>query len=113
LAQVINTADLRHLTRGERFDSHLGRWGITNARMANMITYIRKKLRAAKAAEYLGVSRSTLAKWRINGMGPLYHRCGPRIVYYYQDELDAWQEDCDRRERRQSVEAPPAQPSRT
>jgi predicted DNA-binding transcriptional regulator AlpA len=59
----------------------------------------RKKLRAAKAAEYLEVSRSTLAKWRINGVGPTYHRCGPRIVYYYQDEIDAWQEECDQQER--------------
>ena len=58
----------------------------------------RKKLRAAKAGQYLQVSRSTLAKWRMNGKGPPYHRCGPRIVYYYQDEIDAWQEECDRRE---------------
>ena len=58
----------------------------------------RERLRAVTAAEYLGVSRSTLAKWRMNGHGPAYHRCGPRIVYYYQDEIDAWLADCDRRE---------------
>lgn len=58
----------------------------------------RKKLRAAKAAQYLGVSRSTLAKWRMNGSGPPYHRCGPRIVYYYEGEIDRWQQECDRRE---------------
>ncbi|WP_084244219.1 helix-turn-helix transcriptional regulator [Rhodoplanes sp. Z2-YC6860] len=68
----------------------------------------RKKLRAAKAAEYLEVSRSTLAKWRMNGGGPPYHRCGPRIVYYYQDEIDAWQEECDRRERQRERKGPAA-----
>lgn len=59
----------------------------------------REKMRAAAAAKYIGVSRSTLAKWRMNGKGPPHHRCGPRIVFYYRDEIDAWQEDCDRRER--------------
>lgn len=59
---------------------------------------LRKKLRAAQAAQYLGVSRSTLAKWRMNGNGPQYHRCGPRIVYYHEDEIDLWQQECDRRE---------------
>jgi len=56
----------------------------------------RDRLRAVEAALYLRVSRSTLAKWRMNGAGPLYHRCGPRIVYYYRDEIDAWLTDCDR-----------------
>jgi predicted DNA-binding transcriptional regulator AlpA len=59
---------------------------------------IRERIRAERAAAYLDVSRSTLAKWRINGIGPPYHRLGPRIVYYYEDELDAWVADCDRRE---------------
>jgi predicted DNA-binding transcriptional regulator AlpA len=59
----------------------------------------RERLRAVIAAAYLSVSRSTLAKWRMNGLGPPFHRCGPRIVYYYKDEIDAWLLDCDRRER--------------
>jgi predicted DNA-binding transcriptional regulator AlpA len=59
----------------------------------------RKRLRAIAAAGYLGVSRSTLAKWRMRGEGPPYHRCGPRIVQYYKDEIDAWLLDCDARER--------------
>jgi predicted DNA-binding transcriptional regulator AlpA len=58
----------------------------------------RERLRAVTAARYMTVSRSTLAKWRMSGNGPPYHRCGPRIVYYYKDEIDAWQDDCDRRE---------------
>jgi predicted DNA-binding transcriptional regulator AlpA len=57
----------------------------------------RDRLRAVEAARYLRVSRSTLAKWRMRGEGPPYHHCGPRIVIYYQDEIDAWLADCDRR----------------
>ena len=56
----------------------------------------RERLRAAQAAHYLGISRSTLAKWRMRKIGPPYHRCGPRIVYYYKDEIDAWLEQCER-----------------
>lgn len=59
----------------------------------------RERIRAAAAAHYLNVSRSTLAKWRMKGDGPRYHRCGPRIVYYYEDEIDAWLAECDGRER--------------
>jgi excisionase family DNA binding protein len=58
------------------------------------------RLRAVEAARYLTVSRSTLAKWRMNGSGPPHHRCGPRIVYYYKTEIDAWLEQCDAREKR-------------
>jgi predicted DNA-binding transcriptional regulator AlpA len=57
----------------------------------------RNRLRAIQAAAYLNVSRSTLAKWRMRGEGPPHHRCGPRIVFYYQDEIDGWLTDCDRR----------------
>lgn len=53
------------------------------------------RLRARQAAEYLCVSRSTLAKWRMRGAGPPHHRCGPRIVYYLKTELDAWLAKCD------------------
>lgn len=56
----------------------------------------RERLRAVSAAAYLKVSRSTLAKWRMSGIGPRHHRCGPRIVYYYRDEIDDWLADCDR-----------------
>jgi predicted DNA-binding transcriptional regulator AlpA len=62
-----------------------------------MISADRKRLRARASADYLAVSRSTLSKWRMNGMGPPHHRCGPRLVYYFKDELDAWLAECDRR----------------
>lgn len=55
----------------------------------------RQRYWAAEAAAYLRVSRSTLAKWRMNDTGPLFHRCGPRLVYYFRDELDQWLEGCD------------------
>ena len=54
------------------------------------------RLRAGKAAAFLGVSPSTMAKWRMKRIGPPYHRCGPRIIYYYQHEIDAWLNECDR-----------------
>jgi predicted DNA-binding transcriptional regulator AlpA len=62
-----------------------------------MMTPEISRLRAAEAADYLCVSRSTLAKWRMRGEGPPYHRCGPRIVYYLKHEIDAWLVECDRR----------------
>lgn len=59
----------------------------------------RERLRAVKAATYLGVSRSTLAKWRMKGEGPVFHKCGPRLVYYFKDEVDAWLQACDQQTR--------------
>jgi excisionase family DNA binding protein len=54
-----------------------------------------ERLWASEATEYLGVSRSTLAKWRMRGEGPPFHRCGKRLVYYYKTEIDAWLKACD------------------
>ena len=60
-----------------------------------MITDETVRLRAVEAAKYLRVSRSTLAKWRMNGDGPAYHRLGPRLVYYIRHEVDDWLASCD------------------
>lgn len=50
-------------------------------------------LTAKDAAAYLGLSRQTLANWRLRGLGPAYSRLGgsgrPRIVYLIED-LDAF-----------------------
>jgi predicted DNA-binding transcriptional regulator AlpA len=57
----------------------------------------RRRLKPAEVAISLRVSTSTLSKWRKNGEGPPFHRCGRRLIFYYQDEIDAWQAECDRR----------------
>ena len=44
---------------------------------------------AEAAAHYLGITTSTLAKYRLTGEGPKFARIGKRIVYLNQD-LDAW-----------------------
>ena len=47
------------------------------------------KLRAPQAAARLGVSSSTLAKWRLYGSGPAYSKLGS-VVVYDVDDLDAF-----------------------
>ncbi len=49
-----------------------------------------QKLRAPAAAEYLGSSPSTLAKWRMHGTGPRFQKLGKRIVVYDIDDLKAF-----------------------
>ena len=41
------------------------------------------------AAQYVGLSQSTLAKLRLNGNGPTYCKLGRRVVYRVAD-LDLW-----------------------
>lgn len=48
-----------------------------------------KYLTAEDAARYLRSSRSTLAKRRVNGTGPIFVRIG-RAVRYRQSDVDAW-----------------------
>ena len=55
-----------------------------------------EKLRVPATAEYLDVSESTLAKWRVYGNGPVYSKAGPRIVVYDKQDLDAWLESSKR-----------------
>lgn len=47
-------------------------------------------LTPAQAAKYLGVAVSTLAKWRVAGSGPPFHRPRPRMVRYSRIEIDEW-----------------------
>lgn len=46
-------------------------------------------LDAMKAAEWTGLSTSTLAKLRLSGNGPTYIKLGRRVAYKPED-LDAW-----------------------
>ena len=48
-----------------------------------------KFLRPAEAAEVLGVSKQTLAHWRMSGAGPRFVRAG-RIILYDPKELGNW-----------------------
>jgi predicted DNA-binding transcriptional regulator AlpA len=52
-------------------------------------TQHRKPINASEAAEYLGISVSTLSKRRVFGGGPKYLKLGRRVVYDPRD-LDAW-----------------------
>lgn len=51
-----------------------------------------KNVRVRAAAEYLGLSKSTLDKLRHFGGGPRYFKLG-RIVVYDTDDLDAWRNE--------------------
>jgi predicted DNA-binding transcriptional regulator AlpA len=50
----------------------------------------KRVLRTAQAAEYVGLSASTLEKFRLNGSGPVYQKAGSKIVVYRPEDLDAW-----------------------
>jgi predicted DNA-binding transcriptional regulator AlpA len=52
-------------------------------------TLHRKPINASEAAEYLGISASTLSKRRVFGGGPKYLKLGRKVVYDPRD-LDAW-----------------------
>lgn len=44
------------------------------------------------AAEYVGVTESTMRGWRHEGYGPRAFRAGRKLVYYFEADLDAWLE---------------------
>jgi predicted DNA-binding transcriptional regulator AlpA len=46
-------------------------------------------LNASEAARLVGLSKSTLAKLRLNGNGPTYCKLGRRVVYR-QGDLEQW-----------------------
>ena len=56
-----------------------------------------RQFRAPEAADYLGLSTSTLAKMRIRGDGPVYAKVGPRVVVYDRADLDSWLSENKRR----------------
>ena len=61
------------------------------------MTETKRVLRAPEAANYIGLSESTLAKRRLYGLPPEYLSLGGRAVGYAIDELDRWLETCRRR----------------
>jgi len=55
----------------------------------------KQRLCAKEAATYLGLSTSTLAKKRMTGEGPIYHKLGRKVIYDVRF-LDEWMELCAR-----------------
>ncbi len=41
-------------------------------------------------AHWIGVSRSTLLRWRLNGEGPPHHELAPRTVRYRLTDVQQW-----------------------
>ena len=57
--------------------------------LVSQATYVKTKF----AAEILGVSVSTLEKWRAAGKGPAYRRFGPKTLRYARADLDAFADE--------------------
>jgi predicted DNA-binding transcriptional regulator AlpA len=55
----------------------------------------RQMLRTPQAAQYLGISASTLNKYRVFGGGPAFCKLS-RVVVYDPNDLDAWLASCRR-----------------
>jgi predicted DNA-binding transcriptional regulator AlpA len=51
---------------------------------------VQRVLRTPEAANYVGLSASTLEKFRLTGNGPPYQKAGPKIVVYRVEDLEAW-----------------------
>jgi predicted DNA-binding transcriptional regulator AlpA len=51
---------------------------------------VKRVLRTPEAAEYVGLSASTLEKLRLTGNGPVFQKAGPKIVVYFPEELERW-----------------------
>ena len=62
----------------------------------NLPNLPKRRLRTKDAADYIGLSKSTLEKMRVTGGGPVYSALG-RIVVYDVGDLDAFVEVRKRR----------------
>jgi len=51
---------------------------------------IRTFLTETEAAEYLGISKKTLQRWRFGRRGPSYVRVAGKLIRYHQAILDTW-----------------------
>ncbi len=59
-------------------------------------------MRVKEAADYLGLSASTLNKWRVTGKGPKFVKLG-RVVAYRLSDLHEWLERQAKRSTSQEV----------
>jgi hypothetical protein len=62
----------------------------TPSAKAAVTAFCGEYMRPTQAAEYLGVSQSYLAKFRVSGDGPVYSKPTPKLVLYRRRDLDAW-----------------------
>lgn len=63
---------------------------------SNKSSSARPFLTTKEAAAWLGLTRNTLEKWRVQGGGPPYRKHG-RYVRYHLEDLVAWSEASKRR----------------
>jgi excisionase family DNA binding protein len=54
------------------------------------MTAKKRFLKASEAAKYLGVSESTVVRWRLAGDGPYFFRFPGGAIRYAVDDLEAW-----------------------
>jgi predicted DNA-binding transcriptional regulator AlpA len=47
-------------------------------------------LKPREAAAFLGLSVSTLAKYRLSGLGPVFVKAGMRLVRYRLSSVESW-----------------------
>jgi excisionase family DNA binding protein len=47
-------------------------------------------LSESDAAEYLGLSKKTLQRWRFNHKGPTYAKLNNKLIRYHHADLDEW-----------------------
>jgi excisionase family DNA binding protein len=68
------------------------RANMTAVNTSNVPATIERPMTRDQAAEYLGVSRITLACWAARGTGPAYSRSGAKRgrVWYRAADLDRW-----------------------
>ena len=43
-----------------------------------------------QAAEYLGISKKTLQRWRFDHKGPAYAKLNGKLIRYHKADLDEW-----------------------
>ena len=90
---VVKTFDPRDSREGikqasqdsQKFDPH----DLSHGKLADPL------LEADIVSKILGISKSTLSKWRITGQSPPYLKIGKKILFR-QSDLDKWL-DCRRR----------------
>jgi len=64
---------------------------------------VNKVLTVKELSRYLGMSKETLRKYRMRGIGPVYIKLG-QLVRYRKEDVDAWLKIKENRETREDPE---------